>query len=101
MAGGVRDRLMARTREMPTMMQMATELGMSTRSLRRRLAEEDTDYESLVTEVRRSLAEELLKADALRVEQIAERLGYAEVASFSRAFKRWTGLSPRAYRNTS
>ena len=97
-SGRLREFLLQNTRLMPRMPDAAWALNTSTRSLRRRLQDEGTDYESLVTEVRRSLAEELLRKDVINIEQIAERLGYAEVASFSRAFKRWTGKSPRQYR---
>lgn len=98
LAGRVRERLLTQTRQMPTMDVMAQALGVSSRSMRRHLEDEGTCYEDLVAEVRRTLACELLANDALSAEQIAERLGYAELASFSRAFKRWTGQSPRAYR---
>ncbi|MES2721186.1 MAG: AraC family transcriptional regulator [Pseudomonadota bacterium] len=97
-AGRVRDHLLGQTRQMPTMDIMAAVLGLSVRSLRRRLQDEETNYETLVEEVRRSLACDLLASNALGIEQIAERLGYSELASFSRAFKRWMGQSPRAWR---
>ena len=98
LSGRLREFLLKNTRSMPRMPDAARALNTSTRSLRRRLQDEGTDYESLVAEVRRSLAEELLRREVFNIEQIAERLGYAEVASFSRAFKRWTGKSPRQYR---
>jgi AraC-like DNA-binding protein len=48
--------------------------------------------------VQHTLAVELLTNAGLTVEEVAQRLGYAEVASFSRAFKTWTGRPPSAYR---
>lgn len=97
-AGKVRDRLLNNPRRMPTMDALAEELAMTARTLRRHLAGEGTDYESLVDEVRAALAEELLKTTDLSVEEIAERLGYSEPSCFTRAFKRWKSVSPRRYR---
>ena len=61
---------------------------------RRHLAAEGTTFRLLVDEVRGALAEEML-SHRMSVAEVAERLGYAEVASFSHAFKRWKG-PPRA-----
>ncbi|MFN3340993.1 MAG: helix-turn-helix transcriptional regulator, partial [Dietzia sp.] len=73
---------------------VAAALGVSVRTLRRRLAEEGTGFQQLLDEVRQSLAEEMLSTGMLRVEDIALRLGYAEASSFIHAFKRWTGTLP-------
>jgi AraC-like DNA-binding protein len=70
---------------------------MSERTLRRRLAEEGTSLRALVDEVRATLAAEFLRSGSLTVAEIAHRLGYVEQSSFSQAFKRWHGVSPRAY----
>ena len=70
---------------------------MSPRTLRRKLTEAGTSYRALQDEVRQALAEELLSTGALTVSDVALRLGYAEAASFIRAFKRWTGRTPSAY----
>jgi AraC-like DNA-binding protein len=99
-AGKVRDRLLANPRNMPTMDVLADELAMTARTLRRHLAAEGTDYESLVDEVRAALAEELLKTTDLSVEEIAERLGYSEPSCFTRAFKRWKDMPPRKFRDS-
>jgi len=77
------------------MEQVARELAMSTRTLRRRLAECGTSYQELLDEVREALAQELLTT--LAVEDVALRLGYAEASSFIHAFKRWKGVTPAAY----
>ncbi|MFO6375309.1 helix-turn-helix domain-containing protein, partial [Pseudomonas aeruginosa] len=45
-----------------------------------------------------ALAEELLATGAIRLEEIAERLGYGEVSNFIHAFRRWKGMTPRQYR---
>lgn len=77
---------------------MAAELCLSARTLRRRLQEEGATYLALCDEVRRTFAEELLALPHLSIEQVAERLGYSEAAGFIHAFRRWTGMTPRAFR---
>lgn len=74
---------------------VAAELGLSERTLRRRLADAGATYQGLLDEVRSSLARELLAA-GLPVEEVASRLGYAEASSFIHAHRRWTGLTPAA-----
>jgi len=76
---------------------VAAALGMASRSLHRHLAAEGTTFRLLVEEVRSALAEEML-SHRMSVAEVAERLGYAEAASFSHAFKRWKGTSPGIYR---
>jgi len=78
---------------------MSRKIGMSSRTLRRRLEEKGTTYRALLEEVRRKQVEDLVARTALTVEQIADSLGYAETASFTHAFKRWTGRSPREFRS--
>ena len=78
---------------------VAIELGMSSRTLSRRLDELDTSYKEVLNTVRRALAERYLKDSALSVAQIAYLVGYAEVSTFVNAFKRWTGMTPGAYRS--
>lgn len=96
-AGQVRDLLASRPTEMPSAGQVAASLAVSERSLRRHLDDEGTSYRALVDEVRETLAEELLRTGGLSVEQVAHRLGYAETASFTHAFTRWKGQSPRSW----
>ena len=71
---------------------------LSERTLRHQLAQEGTSYRALLDEIRERLAEELLITQGLPVTEIAHRLGYVEVSSFSQAFRRWKGMSPRAFR---
>ena len=78
---------------------VADMLGLSERSLHRRLAEEGYPFGMLDARVRSNLAERLLRDTDLRLDSIAQQLGYAEAASFSRAFKRWNGCSPKQWRN--
>lgn len=77
----------------PSLAVLAAERSVDPRTLRRQLAEEGTSYRQLADEVKQTVSEPLLAA-GLTVEQVAERLGYADAAAFSRAFKRWTGRSP-------
>ena len=96
-AGVVRDELVRTPGAMPSVELVAERLAVSERTLRRRLADEGTSFRALVDEVRTTLAEELLSTGSLSVEQVARRLGYAETASFTHAFTRWKGVSPRAW----
>lgn len=99
-AGRVRDVLVAHIADPPDANSVAANLHMSGRTLRKRLATEGTSYRTLLDEVREYLAEELLITARLPVEQIAYRLGYVEVSSFSQAFRRWKGVGPREFRST-
>lgn len=78
--------------------EVAAWLGLSERTLHRRLALEGHAFRQLDERVRRNLAERLLGDSTLGLDSIAQQLGYAEAASFSRAFKRWTGYSPDQWR---
>jgi len=98
LSGQVRDLLLSNPAAMPAIPEVAATLHLSERSLRRRLDDEGTSYRALVDEVREQLATELLVTGRLPVEAVARRLGYAETASFTHAFRRWKGVSPRAYR---
>ncbi|MCO6059275.1 AraC family transcriptional regulator [Pseudomonas sp. MOB-449] len=97
-AGRIRDLLLARPGQLPDMERLAQALHMTSRTLRRKLAAEDTSFRQLQEEVLGALAEELLSSTSLRLEEIAERLGYGEVSNFIHAFKRWKGITPRQYR---
>jgi AraC-like DNA-binding protein len=76
---------------------IAAELGLPPRSFQRRLAEERTSFRRLVRDQRRSIAESLIKNRATTVTSVAHTVGYAETAVLSRAFKIWTGTSPRTF----
>jgi AraC-like DNA-binding protein len=76
----------------------ATTLGLSPRSMQRRLAALDTTFEEILDDWRRSTAVACLSDPALRIATVAGRLGYADPAHFIRAFRRWEGMSPTAYR---
>lgn len=97
-AGAVRDLLVRNPGEIPDQIAVATELFMSPRTLSRRLNEENTSFRALLDEVRQTLSEELLSHTDMTTEQVAARLGYAEAASFIRAFRRWKGCPPQEFR---
>lgn len=83
----------------PKLARVAATLFVSERTLKRRLQEEDASFQHLVDEVRLERARELLENTGLNLSQIADALGYADAANFTRAFKRWTGLSPSHFRS--
>lgn len=97
-AGRVRRQLAGDPARGPTMDVLAAELGVSPRTLRRRLANEGTDYETVADELRQALAEALLATTTLTLAEVSERLGYSEPSTFARAFRRWKGMSPSEYR---
>jgi AraC-like DNA-binding protein len=77
---------------------VAESLHMSARSLQRRLNEENTTYKEVLEETRRQLAERFIRDRSLTFNEITYLLGFSEISSFSRSFKRWTGMAPTAYR---
>lgn len=78
---------------------LATQLGLSERTLQRRLAEEGGSYQRLLIDTRRQLAEHHLADSDLPATEIAILLGYSEPSVFFRAFRQWTGLTPGEYRS--
>ncbi len=82
----------------PDAPQIARTLMVSDRVLRRRLNEEGAGFRGLVQEVRERLARRYMRDATLTVKEVSRLLGYTEPPAFSRAFKKWTGLSPDRYR---
>lgn len=82
----------------PTMDVVARGLGMSARSLRRRLHDEQARYDNLVEDARSLRAKRMLADPRLSVQETAYALGFVTPGAFSRAFKRWTGAAPSAFR---
>jgi AraC-like DNA-binding protein len=78
--------------------EVAAELGLSPRTLSRRLADEGRSFSELVDQERRERALALLSAPSVSLEDVTEHLGYSTVPNFVRAFRRWTGTTPGAYR---
>ena len=77
---------------------VASELGMHPRTLNRRLKEEGASFRDLLGEARSEVARQLLRVTTLTVAAIGEALGYADPSGFIRAFERWTGHSPGAWK---
>ena len=73
-------------------------IGLGSRTLQRRLHERGMEYSELVAATRLSLARKLLDDRQIAVTDIAQELGYSDAANFTRAFRKWTGLAPSAYR---
>ncbi|WP_412551999.1 AraC family transcriptional regulator [Shimia sp. MIT910701] len=73
---------------------VARDLGMSARTLARRLGDANTTYQTVLSNFRRAMADRYLKNSAMSQSEIAFLLGYSDVSSFASAFKRWTGQSP-------
>jgi AraC-like DNA-binding protein len=80
--------------------EVARQMGISERTLKRRLAECGTSYSQLVAELLYSRALQYLRDESLSMEQVAERLGYSDAANFTRAFRRWSGTTPALFRRT-
>lgn len=92
----IRERLGAR-REV-SIEDCARAMGMSARALQRELAAESTSFRRVADRERRRVAEILLTAPSTPIAEVARAVGYSELASFSRAFKRWTSYSPGEFR---
>lgn len=83
---------------LPTVSSIASGLAMSERTLQRRLAEQGHSFQSVVDSARRDLAHRLLAETDYSLSEIAFLTGFTEQSSFTRAFKRWAGQTPRSYR---
>lgn len=82
----------------PVLDEVADKLGLSASSLQRRLREQNLSFTQLVDKVRCELATHYLQQQQLPISEMALLLGYSEVSAFSRAFRRWFGVSPRQWR---
>jgi AraC-like DNA-binding protein len=81
-----------------TVEQVADRLGMSARSVQRRLQEDGVSFKALVDEVRLALSRRYLEDPAITLTEAAFLLGYSDLSAFSRAFRRWTGQSALEFR---
>ena len=82
----------------PTLGDAASLLHMSVRSLQRRLKEESLTWQQLIENTRRVLVERHLRVPGMSITQLAFLLGFADVSSFSRAFRKWYGVAPSQFR---
>ncbi|MGE5452002.1 MAG: AraC family transcriptional regulator [Acidobacteriota bacterium] len=97
-AAEVRARLLRTPGRIPDMEDIAAEMHMTSRTLRRHLTAEGATFRSLLEEVRSTLAEGLMTTANLTHGEIAQRLGYADVTTFIEAFRRWKGMPPSEFR---
>ena len=81
---------------MPTLASLCTRMGMSQRTLQRRLSDANTSFQELLQQVLRETADSLLAHGSMTQGEIAFLLGYSEVSAFSRAYRGWTGRPPGA-----
>lgn len=82
----------------PTAREVAQQLHLSRRSLMRKLKDEGSSFQQIKDLIRRDRAIQLLTAYPLTVGEVAQKVGFSDAAVFARAFKSWTGVSPRDYR---
>lgn len=85
----------------PRQADIARDLNMSLRSFQRKLAESATSYSEVLQQVRHDMACHYLQSPRYQVLQIAYVLGFSDPSNFSRAFRRWTGLTPNQYRQAN
>lgn len=89
----------SRIESMPLIEQVASYFNMSSRNLRRRLKEENSSYQAIKDTLRKNHAIKLLNNKDLAINQVAREVGFNEPAGFTRAFKQWTGQTPKHYRD--
>jgi AraC-like DNA-binding protein len=85
----------------PTLQHIASVLGVSDRTLQRRLQQEGTSFAAVLDSLRREMAVHLLQDHSLAVYEVAFFLGYSEPSTFYRAFRRWQGTSPQEFRRSA
>jgi AraC-like DNA-binding protein len=86
--------------QIPSSELIADKLGISVRTLQRKLGEEGTSYKAVLSDLRKELALHYVKNTSLSLEVIAAKLGFSETRSFYRSFKQWTGTTASTYRQT-
>ena len=95
----VRDLLAKAFPEPITLDDIAHKLNLSSRTLHRRLQEEDSSFRGIKDALRRDLALSQIEKSDLPISKIAASLGFSEPSTFFRAFQTWTGVAPTTYRN--
>jgi AraC-like DNA-binding protein len=93
--------LIASYGRIPDVDEVAEQMGMSARSLRRRLSAENTSYREICANVLSQIAMRYLRDTSLAVEHIASVIGFDNAANFRRAFRRWTGMTPVEFRRSA
>ncbi|WP_369975620.1 AraC family transcriptional regulator ligand-binding domain-containing protein [Xanthomonas bundabergensis] len=92
-------RLRAGAEAPPRQPELARQANLSERTLRRRLGAQSVGYRALRDAALYERAQDLLKNSGMRVADVAQAVGYADARTFRRAFQRWSGTSPKAFRN--
>jgi AraC-like DNA-binding protein len=82
----------------PELVDVAHDLGMSERTLQRRITDEGTTFRDLLVEARRELGRQLLSEPSAEIDEVACLLGYQDTSSFYRAFREWEGMTPSRWR---
>ncbi|HEX8144449.1 MAG TPA: AraC family transcriptional regulator [Pyrinomonadaceae bacterium] len=80
---------------------ISRQMGTSPRTLQRKLKEEGASHQDLLDEIRRDLSKRYLREPQMAICEVAYLLGFSEPSAFHRAFRRWTGITPKAYRRTA
>ncbi|EKF74470.1 AraC family transcriptional regulator [Alcanivorax hongdengensis A-11-3] len=96
--GKVRRIILSGAGRFPGVDEVATEMHMSSRTLKRKLQQLGTSYQTVLDDLRKGLAVEYLTQSDKTVDEIAMALGYSDASNFARAFRRWTQRSPSDYR---
>ncbi|MBO6753550.1 MAG: AraC family transcriptional regulator [Spongiibacter sp.] len=81
-----------------TKQRVASELAMSPNALQQKLATLDTSFQDLLNQIRQSLAMDYMEQSRVSITEMSFLLGFSDTSSFTRAFRRWTGKSPRDFR---
>ena len=101
LVGEARETTMAQRRGgTPTLEHVAQQLGMSGRTLQRRLKQEGTTFAKLLDDLRSGMARAYLADSQISLCEVSYLLGFSEQSAFNRAFKRWMGLTPLQFRQT-
>jgi AraC-like DNA-binding protein len=95
----VRRSLLAASPGAPGFEAVASDLGLSPRTLRRRLSEEHTSFRRIADELRAEMAIKYIRETDLSLDEIASTLGFSEPAAFRHAFRRWTKAAPSRFRD--
>jgi len=91
-------KILQEQRPFPALNEVAAMFHLTPRTLHRRLLDEGTSFNEILEQVRHVLAVEYLKAGQLDMQEIAWQLGYSDLSNFRRAFKRWEGVAPSAFK---
>ncbi|MDX1804051.1 MAG: AraC family transcriptional regulator ligand-binding domain-containing protein [Alcanivorax sp.] len=97
-AAKVRRLMLTNQGRFPSLNVAARILNMTPRTLHRRLLSEQTSFQMILDDVRSKLATQYISGSDISIQELAYTLGYNDVSNFRRAFRRWTGVTPSAYR---